>query len=98
MVHLSKMPKRKCVFSSNLQSKYPFLEATKINYEVHCNICKGTFSIAHGGNSDIVQHQKTSKHKLSLSAGASTSKIKTFFASKSFGKWKCFSFINCKTV
>lgn len=82
------MPKRKCIFSSNLKNKYPFLEATKINYEVHCNICKGSFSIAHGGNSDIVQHQKTSKHKLAVSAGAvaSTSKITTFFASKSFGK------------
>lgn len=87
------MPKRNCVFSSNLKNKYPFLEATKINYEVHCKVCNCSFSIAHGGNSDIVQHQKTSRHKLSSSAGASTSKINTFFASESFGK--CFSFVNC---
>ena len=75
------MPKRKCVFTSKLKEQYPFVESTKINYEVYCTNCHATFFIAHGGNSDILQHQKTKKHKLGSTAAATSSKMSTFFPS-----------------
>ena len=60
----SNMPKRKCSFTFALSVKYPFLEPTKFSWVVRCKICNAKFSVAHGGNSDIVQHQKTSKHRV----------------------------------
>lgn len=41
----------KCVLNATLKEKYPFLETTKSN-----------FSVASGGNADIMRHLKTKKH------------------------------------
>lgn len=55
--------KRKCKFNSNLREKYPFLEETKIEGIIICKYCGAKISIVSGGNSDIVRHVKSKKHK-----------------------------------
>lgn len=75
--------KRKCVLNHKLKEKYPYLETTKSNSDVFCKKCKRYFSIASGGNADIVRHLKTSKHTDALSAASSSSKMRfnEFFTS-----------------
>lgn len=82
------MSKRKCKFTDDLSKKYPFIKVTKFESEVYCNSCSATFSIAHGGNSDIQKHLVTNKHKSKvrqLSAAASSSKVTSFFRNTEFG-------------
>ena len=46
--------KGKCVLNAKLIEKYPFLETGKSKSDVFCKKCKRSFSIASGGNADIV--------------------------------------------
>lgn len=62
------MPRGKCVFNANLRMKYPFLEQTISNSDVMCKICHGRFTIASGGNSDIVRHVNALKHLAAVNA------------------------------
>lgn len=41
-------------------------------------ICSSSFSVSHGGRSDINDHLKTKKHKICKQA-ASISSVRTFF-------------------
>ncbi len=67
-------PRRKCKFNSNLQKEYVFIKKIKLeeDYEVQCTICGTTFSVAHGGRSDINDHVKSDKHQRSLNAASSS--------------------------
>lgn len=60
-----------CVFNANLKTKYPFIQKTTSDSDVKCLKCHSRFSIAGGGNSDIVRHLKTTKHISALNAGIS---------------------------
>lgn len=47
-------------------------------YKGCCNLCRKTFSIAHGGRSDVVHHSNSKGHKKAESA-AKTRAINDFF-------------------
>ena len=72
------MPKRKCAFTNDLKREYPYLKET-VNDKVHCNQCMAVFSISHGGRSDINKHLQTQKHKSSIEAAPSSSRVTNFF-------------------
>lgn len=85
----SKMPKRSCKFTEDLQSEFPFLKKVCtssgliMDDRVRCSHCNAEFSVAHGGRSDLKDHVQSKKHKNSLSCAASSSKLTTFFKSGS---------------
>ena len=72
------MPKKKCAFTNDLKREYPYLKET-VNDKVHCNQCVAVFSISHGGRLDINKHLQTQKHKSSIEAAASSSRVTNFF-------------------
>lgn len=74
------MPKRKCSFNSNLQSKYPFIKVRSeiSSSEVRCEKCRTDFSVHHSGAGDIEKHIKSEKHRLSDQAAAPSSSTFTF--------------------
>ena len=72
------MPKRKCAFTNDLKREYPYLKEA-VNDKVHCNQCMAVFSISHDGRSDINKHLQTQKHKSSIEAAASSSRVTNFF-------------------
>lgn len=78
-----KLTKGKCVFNDKLKAKYPDLEATKTDSDIFCRKCKGNFSIASGGNADIVRHLKSAKHLAALNAAAASQRIDKCFPSTS---------------
>jgi len=66
------MPKRKCTFNEELQREFTFLKKGKIDSEVQCTHCGGvTFSVAHGGRSDINDHIKSARHIQNVQAKSS---------------------------
>ena len=68
------MSKQKCSFNDDLKAEFSFLSSIATDGSTaFCNICKSTISVAHGGRSDINDHIATKKHKVALSAGASSS-------------------------
>lgn len=74
---MGKTTKGVCVFNANLQSKYSFIQKTTTEKDVKCLKCHGRFSIAAGGNNDIVRHLKTAKHMAAISAGTKHSNRKS---------------------
>lgn len=74
------MPKRKCVFTNELQQKYLFIKKTINDSEVRCNTCSSVFSIANGGGTDIQKHIESDKHKKYTNAASSSKSIETFFS------------------
>jgi hypothetical protein len=65
------MPKRKCTFNDDLQKEFAFLRKTKLDSEVNCTQCNVTFSVSHGGRSDIKNHMKSGRHKKAVESLAS---------------------------
>lgn len=78
-------PKRKCTFNSELQKDYPFMKKGRLDWEVICSKCSSTFSVAHGGKSDINDHLKSAKHKRADNAAASSMSAIRFFRSTILG-------------
>ena len=72
------MLKRKCKFTNELKQEFPFLKDTG-NGNVLCNRCGSVFSIVHGGRSDVNNHLGSKKHKVSVEAAASSSRVTSFF-------------------
>ena len=72
------MPKRKCNFTRDIERDYPILKGT-VDSKVLFNYCQSIFSISHGGRSDIKDHLETKKHKSSLEAVMSSSRVINFF-------------------
>jgi hypothetical protein len=60
------MSKLKCNFTDDLKAEFPFLkeESGGGRRKVFCTFCKPSFSIEHGGRSDVLQHTKVKKHNL----------------------------------
>jgi len=52
---------KKYSFNDDLQKEYAFLTSTKLDSGVNCTLCN-TFSVCHGGRSDIKDHKKTCPH------------------------------------
>lgn len=57
-------------FYENLAKIFPFIKKTKSGSNIHCLKYSGTYSLRHGGRSDITQHLKTEKHKAADTASA----------------------------
>jgi hypothetical protein len=80
------MPKRKCVLTEKLWTKYPFIIPFtcegKVYEKVKCTQRNAIFSIEHGGRSDIKQHIAMKRHKLAENASVS-SKVSDYFSKKS---------------
>jgi hypothetical protein len=79
------MGKRRCLFNDNLQKNYPFIKKANLEDKVQCTICKGVFSIDHGGKSDITDHLKTKKHKEAALASIASEKIGKYFSREKMG-------------
>lgn len=77
--------KRVCTFNENLAKEFPFIKKTNSDSNVRCLKCSGTFSLSHGGRSDITQHLKTEKHKAADTASASSRSMEQFFRKNEFG-------------
>lgn len=73
--------RRKNTFNAKLREKYPFLEKTKSDSDVLCKKCRGTFSIAFGGNADIGRHIKTKKHQDAQIVASTSTSIRSHFQS-----------------
>lgn len=81
--------RRKCVFSDELKSKFPYIKANTNNDNsvVQCVKCKSVFSSANSGKTDIEDHIKTIKHKRAVStaiASSSMSSMTSYFKKKQF--------------
>ncbi|XP_031333543.1 uncharacterized protein LOC116163646 [Photinus pyralis] len=71
--------KRKCVFTDNLKTKYPFLRKVQGNEsDVYCSFCSSKFSIGHGGNADVIHHVATAKHKSAVTLTTANVSITKF--------------------
>ncbi len=59
-------PKRVCKFNETLQSEFKFIKKVKADndYDVYCTIFSSSFSVSHGGRSDINDHLKTKKQNM----------------------------------
>ena len=53
---------------------------------VYVLLCKSTISVAHGGRSHINDNIATKKHKVALSARASSSSLAKYYTAKQQGK------------
>lgn len=81
------MPKRRCIFTAKLQKDFPFIHSKSGGgkSDVICVKCSTSFSVAHSGKGDILQHISTDKHKLQDRNLASSSTLNKFFSPKTFG-------------
>lgn len=75
------MPKRSCVFNSELQQMYSFIKKSISDRDVQCKLCSSAFNISNGGKIDIEKHIITDKHKKFVNASSSKS-IATYFSAK----------------
>jgi hypothetical protein len=57
------MSKRKCKFSSELETKFPFFKAGRNEYKGECTFCKSFVSVANKGSYDLEAHVNSAKHK-----------------------------------
>lgn len=64
------MPKRRCIFNTDLQKKYPFIQKTFSDIDVQCNICQTKFNIGASGKSEIERHLSSARHKKALNAAS----------------------------
>ena len=79
------MPKRKGKFTDDykLKREFPDLKDTG-NGNVLCNRCGFIFSIAHSGHADFNNHLGSKKHKVSVEAAASSSRVISLFKNIGF--------------
>jgi hypothetical protein len=75
-------PKRLCIFNEKLQNDFPFIKKLKStdDFNVQCTTCRGTFSVSHGGRSDINDHLKMQKHKLATRSSVQFGKVSNYFS------------------
>ena len=73
--------KRKCVFSGDLQRKYPcFRLKPNGKSDAQCTICDVSVSLANKGKYDLEQHIASKKHSTMLRAGETSKVLTNFFA------------------
>lgn len=68
----------KCILNDRLRDRYPFLETTSSKSDIKCKKCNSNFSIASGGNSDIVRHINSAKHKATMKNASTTQSTSHF--------------------
>lgn len=73
------MPKRKCIYKEEFESKWSFIKKGRFDHEAECKICNCFLNIAHGGQSDIKDHINSNKHLNNYRASSSSQKIDNFF-------------------
>jgi hypothetical protein len=75
-------PKRLCHFNEKLQNDFSFIKKLKStdDFNVQCITCHGTFSVSHGGRSDINDHLKMQKHKLATRSSVQSGKVSNYFS------------------
>lgn len=73
------MPKGTCKFAEKRRAQYPYLKTTKSDSDVECGKCRGNFSIASGGITDMARHMKSAKHQAAISAASSSQSLNTYF-------------------
>jgi hypothetical protein len=66
------------MFNEILSTEFLFLEEVE-DERVSCTKCLLTFTIHHGGRSDVTDHMTTRRHKSAEEASASTSKDSSYF-------------------
>jgi len=66
------------MFNEILSTEFLFLKEVE-DERVSCTKCLLTFTIHHGGHSDITDHMTTRGHKSAEEASASTSKDSSYF-------------------
>lgn len=76
------MPKRRCIFNTDLQKKYPYIQKTFSDVDVQCNICQTSFNISASGKSQIDRHLSLARHKKALNAASSSRPVNKYFAAK----------------
>jgi len=68
-----------CRYRLEWGSEFPWCKHVRANqFVAECILCHKTFSIAHGGRSDVLQHSSKEYHKNAARA-AKTARIQTFF-------------------
>ena len=75
------MPKRRCKFTDELQSKYPCFRAGRVEWEAECMTCTpGTYiSIANKGSGDLEIHMNSEKHFRNFRGETSSEKLSKYF-------------------
>ena len=73
------MPKRKCLFNSDLESKFPMFKKGRYDWEAFCVVCSTSISIANKGVTDLNEHLSTLKYKTNLKNQSSAPNIATDF-------------------
>lgn len=75
------MPKRKCIFTDELQKKFLTYSPVRDKWEAVCTVCKaGTYvSVSNGGASDLKAHMDTEKHKKAVQGESSSKKLTEFY-------------------
>jgi hypothetical protein len=76
------MPKRKCQFLDKYTEEFPFIKKGKYETEAFCKHCSSSFSISHGGLSDIKDHINTQKHKASVASSSMCKPLTNFFVKR----------------
>ena len=80
------MPKRKSSLTAKLQEEFPFLRPMDHSgFDAVCSICNSSFSVRHGGRSDVNDHVQSKKHKAGITAKSSSSTVNTFFRKHELG-------------
>ena len=85
MMAEAKKAKYSCKFITDLKKTFSFVREcpSSVKYSVHkfhCTICNVNMSLAHGGKSDIKQHESSKKHKENAKSVVRT---KSFFCQPS---------------
>jgi hypothetical protein len=68
----------KCMFNEKLSTEFLFLKEVE-DVCATCTKCLPTFTIHHGGRSDITDNMTTRRHKSAEEASASTLKASKYF-------------------
>ncbi|XP_060124937.1 uncharacterized protein LOC118080162 isoform X1 [Zootoca vivipara] len=65
----SKKAKKLCKYLEKWESEFSFVNKSRVGHSyAFCAICSCDFSVAHGGRTDITQHEKSAKHKRGVEA------------------------------
>jgi hypothetical protein len=78
------MAKWKCSINGNIKSEYLFIWGVKENVE--WPLCKATFFIAHGDQSDVINPVKTKNHKLAVENKASNKRISNYLSTRNISE------------
>lgn len=73
--------RRKSIFNSKLQKKYPQMKKGRTESDARCDLSDSTINIANAGKSEIDKHLESVKHKKAMSARSKSRTVTSFFTS-----------------